>query len=242
MSLKPLRLYPVTERFFTFQGEGDHMGRSAFFIRTYGCPVHCPWCDSAGTWHPKFVPDHIHRISAITLSEEVKRAAPLFVVVTGGEPAAHDLTELTTELAKCGYPVHLETSGALPIRGAFSWITVSPKKWKMPLAENINAASEFKIIVESKEDIYVYLDAILKAEFDSRTRHVGGRKSSIWLHPEWSRRNDPEVLNAISEAVKHDASFRLRAGYQLHKLYKVDSLDPRSAPLVPLGGDPSRGY
>src|SRR5690606_10755697 len=48
--------YPVHEQFHTWQGEGVHMGRSAYFIRTFGCPVKCPWCDSAGTWHPDHIP------------------------------------------------------------------------------------------------------------------------------------------------------------------------------------------
>ena len=33
---------PIYEQFFTWQGEGIHQGRSAYFIRTFGCPVHCP--------------------------------------------------------------------------------------------------------------------------------------------------------------------------------------------------------
>ena len=34
--------YPVYERFHSWQGEGLHLGKSAFFIRLHGCPVHCP--------------------------------------------------------------------------------------------------------------------------------------------------------------------------------------------------------
>ena len=53
---------PIHEVFYAFQGEGVHMGKSAFFIRTFGCPLHCPWCDSAGTWHKDFIPKQIDKI------------------------------------------------------------------------------------------------------------------------------------------------------------------------------------
>ena len=46
-------MLPIHEQFYTFQGEGTHSGQSAYFIRTFGCPIHCPWCDSSGTWHPE---------------------------------------------------------------------------------------------------------------------------------------------------------------------------------------------
>ena len=49
-------LYPVNETFLSWQGEGVHLGRKAFFIRLQGCPVKCAWCDSASTWHPQHIP------------------------------------------------------------------------------------------------------------------------------------------------------------------------------------------
>ena len=66
-----MRPLPIHERFFTWQGEGVHTGRSAYFIRLQGCPVKCPWCDSAGTWHPDWVPKDVEKISPKTLAEDV---------------------------------------------------------------------------------------------------------------------------------------------------------------------------
>ena len=43
----------------------------------------------------------------------------------------------------------------------------------------------------------------------------------VWLHPEWSLRNDSEILGLINKKVKEN-QFPYRAGYQLHKLYGVD--------------------
>ena len=41
---------PVVEYFHSLQGEGTHVGRSAFFIRLAHCKVGCPWCDTKNSW------------------------------------------------------------------------------------------------------------------------------------------------------------------------------------------------
>ena len=216
---------PIYETFHAWQGEGSHMGRAAYFIRTFGCPVKCPWCDSAGTWHPDFIPETIDHVPVDQLAERAAATAAEFVVVTGGEPAIHDLTPLTAALAAKNLPAHLETSGGFPIRGDFAWITVSPKWLKAPLSENLVRASEFKLIVEDEDSIERWWQVIGPQQ----------RGQPVWLHPEWSRRADPKILNAISEAVKSQGR-PFRAGYQIHRIYGVDALDRNTRPEVPLGG------
>lgn len=225
---------PVHEMFSTWQGEGVHMGRKAFFIRTMGCPVKCPFCDSAGTWHPDWTPKEAYKKTVGDLLAAVLLAEPMFVVITGGEPAIWDLQELTATIGTYDIPIHLETSGGYPLKGHFDWITVSPKRWGQLLPEVAAKANEFKIIVQAPEDIAFYHEMIQAATpIDA--------DMPIWLHPEWSQRNNVEVLNAISEAVsQHPRNFR--AGYQLHKLYRVDARDSRSRPQVPLGGEPKNGF
>ena len=223
------RRLPVHEQFYSFQGEGFYAGRAAYFIRLFGCPVHCPWCDSAGTWHPDHLPRKIQRLDVNKLAESATATPAEFTVITGGEPAIHDLSELCEVLKKANHSVHLETSGAFSIKGDFDWITLSPKRWKLPLEENIHIADEFKLIVDTPTAIQEY-DSI-----------VNRKNVPIWLHPEWSRHKDPIILNTITEWIKqHGAPYR--GGWQLHKNYGADFLDPGSAPLAPLGGDTLRGY
>ena len=222
---------PIYEHFFTWQGEGIHQGRSAYFARTFGCPVHCPWCDSAGTWHADYVPDSIDKISAGELIDSALKKKPSFLLITGGEPTIHDLNELTELAHDQSLPVHLETSGAFPIKGSFDWITLSPKIWKQPLKENILLADEIKIIVDSVnciENWFTTHPEILKCKV-------------VWLHPEWTQRKNPLILDAITETIKTYGD-PLRAGYQLHKLYFADEKDPGCKPNIPIGGDPKLGY
>ncbi len=224
--------YPVHEMFDTFQGEGVHMGRPAFFVRLFGCPVHCPWCDSAGTWHADHIPPDVQRLTAVEILDKAEQHGSCLVVVTGGEPTIHHLGELCHLARARRMAVHLETCGAFYIRGNFDWITLSPKKWKPPIQANLLLANEFKLIIEEPADIEFYSRMIKMDTFFFE---------HVWLHPEWSQRNNPTVLRAIVRAVTSGGS-RYRAGWQVHKFYQADAMDPGSRPQVPLGGDPTKGF
>lgn len=228
--------YPVYERFYTWQGEGVHLGRAAYFIRLYGCPQECPWCDSAGTWHADYRPAGLQLMTAGELASVVAQESPegAFVVITGGEPILFNLAPLIDLLHVLRRRVHIETSGIAALRGAVDWVTLSPKPFgQWPLPEIVARADEVKVIVYEPADIPRSLDTLDGLRDDA----------IIWLHPEWSkaRDRDSEVLNAITEAVK--ANPRLRAGYQIHKLYRADDLDHHSDKrLIPLGGNMEMGY
>ena len=231
MSAAPARL-PVHEAFYSWQGEGAHAGRAAFFIRLMGCPIRCPWCDSAGTWHADFVPKEIDRRSVAELVAQARATRAEFLVITGGEPAIHDLRPLTAALRAEAIPAHLETSGAFPLRGDFDWVTVSPKWQKLPLAENIARADELKLIVENPDSIARWMDFLAGKNWEGKP---------VWLHPEWSRHAEKKILGAITDWVRaHGAPFR--AGWQRHTCYNADAADTRSKPPVPLGGDLAGGF
>jgi len=223
--------YPVHETFHSWQGEGDHSGKSAFFVRLYGCPVHCPWCDSAGTWHPDYVPDKVDRIDAAMIADAAAAVKSDLVVITGGEPTIHDLGPLTNAMKERGLKSHLETSGSFQIRGSFDWITLSPKWLSTPLPESLTVANELKLIIEDESSVQKWVET-LGNSIDKR---------SVWLHPEWSVRKDPRILESITEFVKKNGA-PFRAGLQGHKYYRADLLDRNSAKPSPLGGNPMLGY
>ena len=182
---------PVMEHFYTLQGEGYYQGRAAYFIRLGGCDVGCVWCDVKESWdadkHPSTEIDF--------LIKEIKKTPAEIVVVTGGEPLLHNLDSLTSELKNGGLQTNIETSGSSPLSGRWDWICLSPKKFKEPLPEVINVASELKIIVYNKSDFAwaekyaVWVPAacklFLQAEWSKADQMTPLIVDYIKAHPQW---------------------------------------------------------
>lgn len=197
------RLLPLVEDFYTIQGEGFHTGKPAYFIRLGGCDVGCRWCDAKYTWNPRQFPP-------VAVDEIVARAAACpaqAIVVTGGEPTLYPLEYLTAELQRRGLRTFIETSGVNPINGHFDWICLSPKKQSPPLEENLAAAHELKVIIESQADLeWAQLNASKVSE---------GCK--LFLQPEWSRYE--AVIHDVVEYAKADP--RWNVSVQTHKFMHI---------------------
>jgi 7-carboxy-7-deazaguanine synthase len=142
--------YQLNEHFWTIQGEGEHAGYTAVFLRLQGCPVGCAWCDSKLTWYAGGQPVQVEDIPTIVH----KYPASELIVVTGGEPLIYNLDPLFDILRK-QFPersIHVETSGVYPYKGSIrpDWTTVSPKYTvDFRVARNVLvAASELKYVVD----------------------------------------------------------------------------------------------
>jgi 7-carboxy-7-deazaguanine synthase len=195
--------YPVMEHFYTLQGEGYFTGQAAYFIRLGGCDVGCVWCDVKESWDAARHP----LMSTDTMVELALEHPGRLVVLTGGEPAMHDLGPFCEAFHKAGFQLNLETSGAHPVQGDFDWVTVSPKKFKGPLAENLLLAEELKVVVYHKSD------------FDWAEEHgaLVGASCRLYLQPEWGKRETVTPL-IIEYIQKHP---RWQLSLQTHKFINI---------------------
>lgn len=112
----PSKGLPVVEIFGpTIQGEGPDAGRPVYFIRLGGCDYRCSWCDSMYAVEPAEV-RKARRMGVDAIVEELERL-PLGaqrVVISGGNPALHDLTALVAALqVGVGLRVAVETQGSV---------------------------------------------------------------------------------------------------------------------------------
>ena len=197
--------YPAVETFYSIQGEGLYSGSPAFFVRLFGCPVKCPWCDTRESWagKPAFF------LSAEEIAARASLSSCEFAVVTGGEPTVHPLEELVDAFHSQGIPVHLETSGYMPKNACFDWITLSPKIFSRTDVSYLEAADEMKFVVSSAEEIGDYIGAF---------GEYAASKRAVFITPEWGASRDAGLLEAVCEAVKlYGAPYR--AGWQLHKCF-----------------------
>lgn len=195
---------PVMERFYTVQGEGFYAGAPAYFIRLAGCDVGCVWCDVKESWDA-----NLHPSLAITalIEDVVKSGAPI-CVVTGGEPAMHDLQELTQGLREKGIRTHIETSGAHELTGHWDWITFSPKKFKAPVESIYQQANELKVVVFHPSDVQWAEGHAQKVTADCM----------LYLQPEWDKRE--AMQNIILDFIRTQTQWRISV--QTHKYLGVD--------------------
>jgi 7-carboxy-7-deazaguanine synthase len=213
---------PVNEIFDTIQGEANYTGMPSTFVRLQGCDVGCPWCDTKHTWK-RSAEDRVElsamlgkgaeataQWSAVDVDSLVDLCKQRHVVLTGGEPADHDLKELTTKLIGRGKSVQIETSGTSEIRVAYwTWITLSPKI-DMPGGRKVRldaleAADEIKMPVGKQAD----LDT-LKRLIDLRAP-LTQKPAIIWLQPL------SQSLKATALCVEASLRHGYRISVQTHK-------------------------
>ncbi len=191
------------EHFYTLQGEGRYSGTAAYFIRLGGCDVGCVWCDVKESWDADAHP----RMSVEAMVKEASAHPGNLVVITGGEPAMYDLTPLVEELKAAGKYVAIETSGAHPLTGNVDWYTFSPKKFKEPVAEAYQKASELKVVIYHKSDF---------AWAEEHARNVS-KDCRLYLQPEWSKQE--RLLPALIEYVKQHPKWTV--SLQTHKYLQI---------------------
>ncbi len=191
------------EMFYTLQGEGYHQGKAAYFIRLAGCDVGCVWCDVKESWdaskHPVF---SVEEIVSNALAHPARLA-----IITGGEPLLYNLDALTTALKKVGFELNIETSGSSPMSGNWDWVCLSPKKFKAPLTESIQAASELKVVIFNTHDF----------EWAETYAKQVAPNCKLYLQPEWDKSN--EITPLVIEYIKAHPKWELSA--QLHKYIQV---------------------
>lgn len=189
----------LVEWFWTFQGEGAHAGRRAFFVRVPFCNLACSWCD---TEFNKFV-----TVSETDFLKDALAEPTRFAVLTGGEPTMNKQSPRIVELLRHnGFEIAIESNGTFPIPFTADFVTLSPKRdadYEIH-ADAAMKANELKFVVDDGFDFAV----IKKYEKMPWTKLV--RKS---LSPEFN--NFKENVSRIEAFIKENPQWRI--SLQTHK-------------------------
>ena len=197
---------PVVECFHSLQGEGEHAGRSAYFIRLASCKVGCPWCDTKNSWNSELHPQQTLIDLSISTAKAQKEGAA-FVVITGGEPLHHNLDHLcreirksTLNLEKKSIPIHLETSGVDALSGNPDWITLSPKRHSPPRLDTLLSCQELKVVIQNAEDLH------FAKKMADLIKDNGIVKPQLFLQAGWKNEEGQELAIKF---VKNNPDWRL---------------------------------
>ncbi|MEK9703104.1 MAG: 7-carboxy-7-deazaguanine synthase QueE [Deltaproteobacteria bacterium] len=172
----------------TIQGEGYHAGRSCSFIRLFGCPVGCWFCD---TGYAPGDRENLNKLPRLSIDYESLREQlqSRYVVISGGEPLFHqDFEELLERLLGDNFEVAVETSGAKAFpfeKFPQVWVTFSPKLHatdylKGQLSPTFwTHSKEIKVVISEPSDLNFYEDLLDQAS---------ASEIPVFLQPEWSKR------------------------------------------------------
>ncbi|MBF0380631.1 MAG: 7-carboxy-7-deazaguanine synthase QueE [Magnetococcales bacterium] len=202
-------IFPICDLFSSIQGEGTWSGRPMVFLRFWGCPLSCSWCDEP--LHKD--PNARIEMSIGDILKKIQQSTPHIptVLLTGGEPlAVKELPQLISSLKKTGKWLAMESSGiGYDIPDGLDWLTISPKK--TVAKDKMLRADELKFIVgphpsdEQKADI----------------NHWAANHPNVWLQPVGDGDiPNPQATKTALELVMASQG-RLRLSTQIHKYLKI---------------------
>jgi 7-carboxy-7-deazaguanine synthase len=227
--------FPVIEIFGpTIQGEGPDAGRPAYFVRLGGCDYRCTWCDTWYAVDPAQVRAQARRRDIQSISDELSGLdqGPDLVVLTGGNPALHELAPLVAELQRQSFDIAVETQGSVwrDWLAHVDTLVVSPKPPSsgmagpeqatqfevfMRRADEHGAQLALKIVVFDEADL-LYAEEIASTFPAPLYLSVGTDQG---LDEEATKRGVLRRLRWLNEAVaRHPALARAHVMPQLHVL------------------------
>jgi len=176
---------------------------------TTSCMFRCRYCHNPDTWTlSNGIPVTLERaVEGVRKYANGLKSMGGGFTLSGGEPLMHDLSNLTHLLQRTGFATHIETSGAYPLTGSWDWICVSPKKFKRPLKEVLQMASELKVVVYNKSDF----------RWAEDNAALVSQQCQLYLQPEWSKAN--AITPLIIDYIKSQPRWQL--SLQIHKYINI---------------------
>lgn len=184
-----MRSYAINEIFYSLQGEGNHAGTPALFIRFAGCNLRCPFCDT------DFSKSERWTIWELEGYFQNLNPYPPMVVLTGGEPTLQVDLDICALLHRYFDFIAIETNGTTPkIAGLVDWVTLSPKEDYTIGKCALRHANEVKVVFDGEHDPekwlkiraeHYYLQPCDTGDAEKNREILESCISYILDHPQW---------------------------------------------------------
>lgn len=210
----------LVEIFETVEGEGTTAGFPTVFVRLFGCPLRCLWCDTPYSYPPQKAE---MLLSVAEIARQVSGFSANRVCVTGGEPLLYgDRSALLLQaLASLEHicDVHVETSGAMALHPFLAAVS-SPKvryimdyklpdsgesqRMHLPNLAALRPQDELKFVIASERDF----------ELACHVLEVYDPASVTLFSPVWGKMEPRELVARMLE----QGLANVRLSLQLHKI------------------------
>ena len=211
-------IYKVVETFISINGEGQHAGELALFIRFAGCNLNCNYCDTRWANQPDVVYQEMTEteIKALVADSGVRN-----VTLTGGEPllqpGMYQLLEIVGSLPDIR--IEIETNGSVDI-GPYMTLIRRPAftlDYKLPGSgmeagmntENyryLTKEDTVKFVISDKADLTRARKIIEQYQLEGRC--------GIYYSPVFGRIRPAEIVDDMIEHRLNGVHMQL----QIHKL------------------------
>jgi len=118
---------PVSEIFYSIQGEGARTGTPNIFIRIQGCKTKHACFKSGVKCDTDFESGQDMTLEEIYTWIYENANTCKWIIWTGGEPADRITDGVVEYFGNMGYSQAIETSGLFPVAADLDWVTLSPK-------------------------------------------------------------------------------------------------------------------
>lgn len=210
-------IYKVVETFISINGEGQHAGELALFIRFAGCNLNCNYCDTRWANQPDVVYQEMTEteIKALVADSGVRN-----VTLTGGEPllqpGMYQLLETVGSLTDIR--IEIETNGSVDI-GPYMTLIRRPAftlDYKLPGSgmeagmntENyryLTKEDTVKFVISDKADLTRAREIIEQYQLEGRC--------GIYYSPVFGRIRPAEIVDDMIEHRLNGVHMQL----QMHK-------------------------
>ena len=212
----------INEIFYSISGESIAAGYPTVFVRTFGCPLRCAWCDSLyaveGT--------DFKEMSVDEIISEVDKYHCKRVILTGGEPVIQkDFNELLNGLFAKDYHVEIETSGAVDLSEIHVYREDADKctvtmDWKCPSSGMTDKMIESNLGKLTSDDVLKCVVGSLE-DLDEMKRVSLFTSAHVFVSPVFGMIEPKDIVDYLLRNELTDIRFQL----QIHKF--VWSADKR---------------